>query len=1304
MRSVPAVPPPLDRPWLADRVHAALGAPDCRFVVLTGAPGIGKSTFVAQLARDNPDWASYLVRRDQRTARADSGVRSFLTEVGFQLAAAHPELFEPRQLSLAVEQRIGRSSGEVVGAEVRRLLASPFHRQVAIIRQRVRDNPGRTVGLRVDELVADPAGLTVDQLQQLALLAPAAAARALDPGLRLVVLVDAVDELRYQRSEEPLLDWLAGVALPDNVRFVLTTRPADSQVEHLLTTQRPVLLDLDTMTEPLRTDAHAYATRTWPTAPAPVLDQLLTKAAGNLGYLDAFARTATDPADLPELLAGTPDELTALHGFFLNQLRTRLIDRLLPTADDKYLDAWTAALRPALAVLAVAYEPLTLPQLHRLARSPLDPADFATAVDWLLPFLHREQDRFRLYHASVREFLLAAPTALRVDERTWHRRLADRYWQDLSDTGEPADDYGIRTLARHLSDAGDERLRELLDLPWLELRHRHDGAHYAGFLNDLALGEQAAHDDPAELFRLRMIRAQVHEQVGRYDDDDLYVLTLLGWAAEAVQHARSRPTPEAVAQSLTMVGEARLRATGTVPPELIAELRQLAEAMADPALQVLLRGQAAHWLAADRKPEAALAYAEARELAESLTPPTRRADALTRIGLTMAMDEVPGGAEALDHGVRAALAAPDDGDYIWRQRKADNTYLRDWTLRDLVAELAGNGFLQHARQLAEAIPDRTADRSAEQAWQLIAEAEAPAEPADAPSEGVLLIENGEHDRVRQLGEQLAEPDRIALFRDLAGELAFREHPDAAEVWAWADELIAPPMSPTPVAEVLAELAQAAPALFPLVTELAQAAPERDQILVALAHSHCVARNFAAVRELLPGIEDREHRRQAHRHLVVGLQEAGDWAGALAAAIAVRERDWHQDCRWVAGIACLRNGAIQEGIRYLRRLNGAFRIQQAIAGGIRALLAREELATALRFPQLVGWRADEATLDVWAEVLAETGFPDALIDLLPADTPEESRAALASAAARSARHEALTAQLLDGLADQDRADGIRYLAAAQAAKHGDLAAAHRWIAATTGPMLAALASARVACETARRTPEQAEPLLRQAEQAVSQLPEHDRLLPNTALCATRYHLHGPAESTVDELTAVLREDDEPHALGADFERLLAVELADAGDPRGLRLIQSPEAVSLHGLVVSLHRSGLFDAALQAAEAETLDRDDCFASVSHALTEAGQCDRALEVARRIIEPDRRAIAIGIVCDALVAQDRLTEAIHALDGSPDQLLRALPRWAGKPHGPDEAAMRTAILRAAEVLAWTDPGWAEVLPALTDALTTPA
>ena len=47
-------------------VNDQLGMPDCRFVLLTAAPGAGKSTFMAQLAKDHEDWPRYFIRRDQR--------------------------------------------------------------------------------------------------------------------------------------------------------------------------------------------------------------------------------------------------------------------------------------------------------------------------------------------------------------------------------------------------------------------------------------------------------------------------------------------------------------------------------------------------------------------------------------------------------------------------------------------------------------------------------------------------------------------------------------------------------------------------------------------------------------------------------------------------------------------------------------------------------------------------------------------------------------------------------------------------------------------------------------------------------------------------------------------------------------------------------------------------------------------------------------------------------------------------------------------------------------------------------------
>ena len=81
------------RDWLAAEVMEHLEDPDCRFVLLTGEPGVGKSTFAAQLAHDHSTWPVYFMRRDQRTHLQDASAHSFLHSIGYQLAVHYPELF-----------------------------------------------------------------------------------------------------------------------------------------------------------------------------------------------------------------------------------------------------------------------------------------------------------------------------------------------------------------------------------------------------------------------------------------------------------------------------------------------------------------------------------------------------------------------------------------------------------------------------------------------------------------------------------------------------------------------------------------------------------------------------------------------------------------------------------------------------------------------------------------------------------------------------------------------------------------------------------------------------------------------------------------------------------------------------------------------------------------------------------------------------------------------------------------------------------------------------------------------------------
>ena len=71
----------LRRDWLEHKVEEALRLTDRRFVLVRGAPGAGKSAFLAQLAADHPDWLRYFIRFDQREAVSDVSATSMLLDI-----------------------------------------------------------------------------------------------------------------------------------------------------------------------------------------------------------------------------------------------------------------------------------------------------------------------------------------------------------------------------------------------------------------------------------------------------------------------------------------------------------------------------------------------------------------------------------------------------------------------------------------------------------------------------------------------------------------------------------------------------------------------------------------------------------------------------------------------------------------------------------------------------------------------------------------------------------------------------------------------------------------------------------------------------------------------------------------------------------------------------------------------------------------------------------------------------------------------------------------------------------------------
>jgi hypothetical protein len=511
----------VERPWLEERIHEGIADRDRPFVLITAEPGAGKSAILARLASRNPAWPRYFIRRDQLSPLGPPGARSFLFQVGLQLAARYPEIFRPERLQVTIVQQARKVApdGKLIAGSVKELLASPFVTAVLTIRQQVEEAGGEVTGLHVDKWVADPRLIEVSDLQALAIIDPATALAETAGGTPVVVLIDALDELRYQPENDSLLDWLANCPeLPANVRLVITSRPDDALLRNFrnrqgariheiyLEWQRPEVIDR------VAGDLRAYASRLAesPEVQAAVAaagqtresfeSAAVDKAEGNLGYLDALGR-AIDRAAIEKdgnalrqaiEFSRLPGGLRSLYGYFLQQIQARVGDRCVrieyPKTGDSYLvSAWSEVYLPILGVLTVAAEPLAATQIRDLAGIAAEETEVFAALNRLRQFLDEAGGCYRFYHGTLPEFLSDPATGndlqtreLYQDPVRWNRRISNSYrrivggWQGAH--WEALDDYGRRHLSAHLfTGSRPARFDELFDAyagGFLEAKHR----------------------------------------------------------------------------------------------------------------------------------------------------------------------------------------------------------------------------------------------------------------------------------------------------------------------------------------------------------------------------------------------------------------------------------------------------------------------------------------------------------------------------------------------------------------------------------------------------------------------------------------------------------------------------------------------------------------------------------------------------------------------------------------------------------------------------------------------------------------
>lgn len=510
------------RGWLVEQVQALLEEPDCRFVVLTGGPGVGKTAFMAHLAATHPQWPRYFIRRDSRDLLRPGDANTFLLTIGGQLATLYPHLFHPENLEVVVRQRIGslKASGEATAVRIDELRASPFYSVALRVEQEIRQVAGKAAALEIGRLVSEPRLLQMQDLQYLGLLDPARLLLQTDPEARIVVLVDALDELRYSPAEPDILRVLRELPeVPPNLRFLISSRP-EAFLGRLLARSDAKELPLDVAGADNWTDLRTYAEgaiggdglkpvlEREGLNPEAFVDGLLDKATGNFLYLKSvlsgIQQALEDPAKRERLshllrVEELPGALGRLYGYFLSFI----VDWVTDSLDQ---DAWQKYLRPFLGVLAVAQEPLSEEQIIAftdLKREAI--RDLQRELRQFVETVDSQSPAYRIYHASFAVYLLDSEQNRDywIDGRERHNCIADCYlnaWGGLEASlpglQDPAkrdldDGYGLRHLAAHLE--GAERTEDLHRLLALETSERRNAWYEAreamgdtdGFLADV---------------------------------------------------------------------------------------------------------------------------------------------------------------------------------------------------------------------------------------------------------------------------------------------------------------------------------------------------------------------------------------------------------------------------------------------------------------------------------------------------------------------------------------------------------------------------------------------------------------------------------------------------------------------------------------------------------------------------------------------------------------------------------------------------------------------------------------------------
>lgn len=483
------------RHWVFERIQNWMLAPNPqRYFLLKGDPGSGKSAIARRLTQS----AQGLLPPPKDSQGAElAGLTSGCLSAEHFCSARDSSSFDPRNFAHSL-------AGQLAGRYTQYALALKNVGDIRIDIQGHASVSGdaigaTTAGVIIQTLNLNLAGLKPQEAFNRTVRDPLTSLYQQGFATPITILVDALDEALLYRDDVTIVDLLARLeSLPAPVRFLLTSRRESSILSEF---SQAEMLDISDsqFNKDNQNDIADFVYQRFETSPvlkamltgwtperqSELQQTMITRAEGNFLYvrflLDSLEKGQRTLDALGDLPAG------------LDSLYHDSLSRVVKQPGKE----WRTDYAPLMGVLSVAQESLTRPQLQKFTQQT--ETQLWDSIGDLEPFLEvlpsetnagDDAERYRLYHQSFIDFLrrpfLNEGKSLRnayfLPAGEWHGRIADRYFQEGNDAWKKWDDYGLRAIATHLSQAAQtsseevgylqtERLVRLLSNPRFQDRH-----------------------------------------------------------------------------------------------------------------------------------------------------------------------------------------------------------------------------------------------------------------------------------------------------------------------------------------------------------------------------------------------------------------------------------------------------------------------------------------------------------------------------------------------------------------------------------------------------------------------------------------------------------------------------------------------------------------------------------------------------------------------------------------------------------------------------------------------------------------